>query len=64
MDDCLCDTFKYCVTLYSPTVFQEFMHEVLREYLHCFGLVYINIFVYSQSMAEHRQHISEVLQPL
>ncbi len=32
------------------TVFQDFMHEVLREYLHCFILVYIDdILIYSRA---------------
>ncbi|KAI7806722.1 hypothetical protein IRJ41_010762 [Triplophysa rosa] len=36
-----------------------------REYLHHFVLVYIDdIMVYSRNEAEHRQHVSEVLQRL
>ncbi len=39
------------------------MHEVLREFLHQFMLVYIDdILIYSRSEAEHRQHVAEVLQ--
>ncbi len=49
----------------APAVFQDFMHEVLREYLHRFVLVYIDdILIYSRSMAEHRHHVAEVLQHL
>lgn len=34
------------------SIFQDFMHEVLWEYLHSLIVVYINdILVYSQSMA-------------
>ncbi|KAL0151631.1 hypothetical protein M9458_053032, partial [Cirrhinus mrigala] len=45
----------------SPSVFQMFMNEVFREYLHRFVVVYINdILMYSQ--AEHRQHVQLVLQ--
>ncbi len=45
------------------TVFQDFMHEVLGEYLHRFILVYIDdILIYSRSLAEHRNHVAEVLQ--
>ncbi len=41
------------------------MHEVLREFLHQFVLVYIdNILIYSRRLAEHRQHVAEVLQRL
>ncbi len=49
----------------APSVFQDFMHEVLREYLHRFVLVYIDdILIYSRSLAEHRHHVAEVLQRL
>ncbi len=41
------------------------MHEVLREYLHRFVLVYIDdILIYSRSLAEHRHQVAEVLQRL
>ncbi len=61
--------YEYLVMLYglvnTPSVFHDFMHEVLREYLHRFVLVYIDdILIYSRSLAEHRHHISEVLQCL
>ncbi len=61
--------FEYCVMLYglvnAPSVFQDFMHEVLREYLHHFVIVYIDdILVYSRSMDEHHHHIAEVFQKL
>ncbi|KAK3548348.1 hypothetical protein QTP70_010579 [Hemibagrus guttatus] len=40
----------------APSVFQDFMHEVLREFLHKSVLVYIDdILIYSWSMADHRQ---------
>ncbi len=49
----------------APSVFQDFMHEVLREFLHQFVLVYIDdILIYSWSEVEHRQHVAEVLQRL
>ncbi len=49
----------------APSVFQGFMHEVLREFLHQFVIVYIDdILIYSRSLAEHRQHVAEVLQRL
>ncbi|XP_042611952.1 uncharacterized mitochondrial protein AtMg00860-like [Cyprinus carpio] len=49
----------------APCVFQDFIHEVLREFLHKFILVYIDdILIYSQSLAEHHRHVAEVLQRL
>ncbi len=46
----------------APSVFQDFMHGVLREFLHQSVLVYIDdILIYSRSMAEHRHHVAEVL---
>ncbi len=61
--------YEYLVMLYGlvndPSVFQDFMHEVLREYLHRFVLVYIDdILIYSRSLTEHRHHVAEVLQRL
>ncbi|KAL0176595.1 hypothetical protein M9458_028925, partial [Cirrhinus mrigala] len=61
--------YKYWVMLYglsiSPSVFQTFMNEVFREFLHRFVVVYIdNIFIYSRNQAEHRQHVQQVLQKL
>ncbi|KAK3569615.1 hypothetical protein QTP86_002604 [Hemibagrus guttatus] len=49
----------------APSVFQDFMYEVLREFLHKSVLVYIDdILIYSRSLANHRQHVAEVLQRL
>ncbi len=61
--------YEYLIMPYglvnNPSVFQDFMHEVLREYLHHFVLVYINdILIYTRSLAEHRHHVAEVLQRL
>ncbi|KAK3563038.1 hypothetical protein QTP86_014292 [Hemibagrus guttatus] len=58
--------YEYLVMPYglanAPSVFQDFIHEVLREFLHRCVLVYIdNILIYSRSLAEHRQHVAEVL---
>ncbi|KAK3522424.1 hypothetical protein QTP86_010645 [Hemibagrus guttatus] len=40
----------------------DFIHEVLREFLHRCVLVYIDdILIYSRSLAEHCQHVAEVL---
>ncbi|KAK3550598.1 hypothetical protein QTP70_000675 [Hemibagrus guttatus] len=41
------------------------MHEVLRDFLHRFVLVYIDdILIYSRSMADHQHHVMEVLRRL
>ncbi len=59
--------YEYLVMPYGlvNSVFQDFMHEVLREYLRRFVLVYIDdILIYSRSLAEHRHHVAEVLQRL
>ncbi|KAL0158290.1 hypothetical protein M9458_046366, partial [Cirrhinus mrigala] len=49
----------------SPSVFQGFMNKVFREYLHKFVIVYIDdILIYSRNLAEHRQHVTQVLQKL
>ncbi|KAK3546756.1 hypothetical protein QTP70_034178 [Hemibagrus guttatus] len=61
--------YEYLVMPYglvnAPSIFQDFIHEVLREFLHQFVLVYIDdILIYSRSLAEHRHHFAEVLKHL
>ncbi|KAK3513188.1 hypothetical protein QTP70_009764 [Hemibagrus guttatus] len=61
--------YEYLVMPYgltnAPSVFQDFIHEVLREFLHRFVLVYIDdILIYSRSLAELRHHMAEVLKRL
>ncbi|KAK3518834.1 hypothetical protein QTP70_014909 [Hemibagrus guttatus] len=58
--------YEYLVMPYglanAPSVFLDFIHEVLREFLHRCVLVYIDdILIYSRSLAEHCQHVAEVL---
>ncbi|KAL0180368.1 hypothetical protein M9458_025810, partial [Cirrhinus mrigala] len=49
----------------SPSVFQMFMNEVFQEFLHRFVIVYIDdIMIYSWNLAEHRQHVQQVLHKL
>ncbi len=49
----------------SPSVFQGFMNEVFRQFLHQFVIVYIDdILIYSRNQAEHRHHVEQVLQKL
>ncbi|KAL0149180.1 hypothetical protein M9458_055514, partial [Cirrhinus mrigala] len=61
--------YEYLVMPYglviAPSVFQNFIHEVLREFLHHFVIVYIDdILIYSRSETEHCHHVAEVLQKL
>ncbi|KAK3506598.1 hypothetical protein QTP70_010865 [Hemibagrus guttatus] len=61
--------YEYLVMPYglvnAPSIFQDFMHEVLQEFLHKSVLVYIDdILIYSRSMADHCQYVAEVLQCL
>ncbi|KAK3544319.1 hypothetical protein QTP86_009094 [Hemibagrus guttatus] len=58
--------YEYLVMPYglanAPSVFQDFIHEVFREFLHRFVLVYIDdILIYSRNLAEHRQHVAKFL---
>ncbi len=61
--------YEYLVMPYglanSPSVFQGFMNEVFRQFLHQFVIVYIDdIRIYSRNQAEHRHHVEQVLQKL
>lgn len=61
--------YEYCIMPYglvnAPSVFQDFIHEVLRDFLHKSVFVYIDdILIYSRSLAEHQRHVAEVLQRL
>ncbi|XP_067221723.1 uncharacterized protein [Chanodichthys erythropterus] len=50
--------YEYMRLVNAPSVFQDFMHEVLREFLHKFVIVYIDdILIYSRSLAEHRMRL-------
>ncbi|KAL0192527.1 hypothetical protein M9458_010823, partial [Cirrhinus mrigala] len=49
----------------SPSIFQTFMNELFREFLHRFVVVYIDdILIYSRNLAEHRQHVQQFLHKL
>ncbi len=61
--------YEYLVMPYglsnAPSVFQEFMNEVFREFLHRSVIVYIDdILIYSRNLADHRHHVAQVLQKL
>ncbi len=61
--------YEYLVMPYglsnAPSVFQEFMNEVFREFLHRSVIVYLDdILIYSRNLADHRHHVAQVLQKL
>jgi len=61
--------YKYrvmpCGLSNSPSVFQGFMNEVFWEFHNKFVIVYIDdILTYSRNLAEHRYHVTQVLQKL
>lgn len=61
--------YEYQVMPYSlansPSVFQGFMNEVLREFLLRFIIVYIDdILIYSWNLGKHHHHVTQVLQKL
>jgi len=61
--------YEYWVMPYglsnSPYVFQGYMNEVFREFLQRFVIVYIDdILIYSRNLAEHHQHVKQVLEKL
>ncbi len=63
------DHYEYLVMPYglsnAPSVFQEFMNEVFREFLHRFVIVYIDdILIYSRNLADHCHPVVQVLQKL
>lgn len=49
----------------SPSVFQNYMNEIFREYLNRFVIIYIDdILIYSSDMKEHEKHVLQILQKL
>ncbi|KAL0199895.1 hypothetical protein M9458_003082, partial [Cirrhinus mrigala] len=49
----------------APSVFQNFMHEIFRDYLHQFLIIYIDdLLIYSTNLSEHHQQVTKVLQRL
>ncbi len=49
----------------SPSIFQNFMNEIIREMLNQIAIIYIeDIFIYSSNLDEHQQHVAQVLQCL
>ncbi|KAL0183658.1 hypothetical protein M9458_019354, partial [Cirrhinus mrigala] len=61
--------YEYLIMPYglanAPSVFQDFMHEIFREYLDKFLVIYIDdILIYSPSLQDHRLHVRKVLSKL
>lgn len=49
----------------APATMQNFMNDVLRDYLDVFATAYLDdILIYSTSLEEHREHVRKVLQRL
>ncbi|KAH0375210.1 hypothetical protein KCU92_g10240, partial [Aureobasidium melanogenum] len=49
----------------APASFQNFINDVLREFLDKFATAYMDdILVYSNSLSEHKEHVAKVLQAL
>ncbi len=49
----------------APATFQHFINDVLSEYLDDFVISYIDdILIYSNSLEEHHEHVSKVLEKL
>lgn len=45
----------------TPSVFQNFVNEILRDMLHKFVIVYIyDILIYSSNLSEHVEHVTQV----
>jgi hypothetical protein len=61
--------YKYRVMSFgltnAPASFQQWMNEVLSDYLDIFCIAYLDdILIYSDSMEEHRKHVHMVLRRL
>ncbi|KAG9095246.1 hypothetical protein FS749_010807 [Ceratobasidium sp. UAMH 11750] len=61
--------FKYLVMLFgltnAPATFQHFMHDVFRDLLDIYVIVYLdNILIFSKSKMDHDTHVPEVLRHL
>src|SRR5271168_2105424 len=59
--------FKYNVMLFdlcnAPDLFQEFMNEILHEFVDDFVVVYLDdILIYPKNQREHRRHVRLVLE--
>jgi hypothetical protein len=47
----------------APATFQRMMNDILRDFLHKFGIVYLDdVCIYSRTMEEHPEHLRLVLQ--
>ena len=60
------DAFKYKVLLFGlingPASYQQYMNEVLFDFLNCFVQVYLDdILIYSKTCREHVNHVHSVL---
>jgi len=61
--------FKYIVMPFSltnvPATFQSLVNNILQDYLDIFCIVYLNdIFIYLETLKEHKEHVKKVLKAL
>ena len=61
--------YKYLIMLFklinTPTMFQTYINNVLREHLDVFVMIYLDdILVYSKNEADHKVHIRKILKAL
>jgi len=61
--------YEFCVMPFgltnAPATFQNFMNDLLRDYLDDFCSVYLDdILIFSESLSEHRDHVRKILEIL
>ena len=60
------ELYEYCVMPFgltnAPVLFQQWMNEILSEYLDIFWVAFLdNILIFSQNLEDHRRHVRTIL---